>query len=127
MRESQKMRLDIALHTKIIDSIICIQRWFRSILQRRKYLMYRSAACTIQSYWRSHLSDKFTFKIRTEGKLFSIFDRKNTDFSITFVFSCCGHPVGVEGLFGEKDLSEAEEWSHFCSGKNQRQSCQSEL
>lgn len=62
MRESQKMRLDIKLHTKIIDSIIMIQRWFRSILQRRKYLNMRSAAVTIQSFWRmgtaqKHLSD----------------------------------------------------------------------
>ncbi|XP_055612970.1 unconventional myosin-IXb-like, partial [Uranotaenia lowii] len=58
MRESQKMRLDICLHTKIIDSIITIQRWFRSILQRKKYCQYRTAACTIQSYWRLYLKDK---------------------------------------------------------------------
>lgn len=58
MRESQKMRLDIKLHTKIIDSIILIQRWFRGILLKRKFLMYRSAAITIQSYWRMYLAQK---------------------------------------------------------------------
>ncbi|EDS32119.1 conserved hypothetical protein [Culex quinquefasciatus] len=70
MRESQKMRLDIRLHTKIIDSIITIQRWFRSILQRKKYCQYRSAACTIQSYWRLYVKEKqekFIRKIRTEA------------------------------------------------------------
>ena len=70
MRESQKMRLDISLHTKIIDSIICIQRWFRAILQRKKYCQYRNAACTIQSYWRDYLrekQEKFTRKIRNHA------------------------------------------------------------
>jgi myosin IX len=52
MRESQKMRLDIKLHTRIIESIISIQRWFRGILQRRKFLNLRTATVTIQSYWR---------------------------------------------------------------------------
>ncbi|XP_053668571.1 unconventional myosin-IXa-like [Anopheles marshallii] len=70
MRESQKIRLDISLHTKIIDSIICIQRWFRAILQRKKYCQYRTAACTIQSYWRDYLrekQEKFTRKIRNHA------------------------------------------------------------
>lgn len=52
MRENQKMRLDIRLHTKIIESIVCIQRWFRSILQRRKFLQQKQAAITLQSNWR---------------------------------------------------------------------------
>ncbi|XP_053672693.1 unconventional myosin-IXa-like [Anopheles nili] len=70
MRESQKMRLDISLHTKIINSIISIQRWFRAILQRKKYCQYRTAACTIQSYWRDYLrekQEKFTRKIRNHA------------------------------------------------------------
>lgn len=58
MRETQKMRLDIKLHTKIIDSIILIQRWFRVILQRKKFLLYKSAALTIQSYWRMSLAQE---------------------------------------------------------------------
>lgn len=52
MRENQKMRLDIRLHTKIIESIVCIQRWFRSILQRRKFIQQKQAVITLQSNWR---------------------------------------------------------------------------
>jgi hypothetical protein len=58
MRENQKMKLDIRLHTKIIESIVCIQRWFRSILQRRKFLQQRHAVVTIQSNWRMCLAQK---------------------------------------------------------------------
>lgn len=58
MRENQKMRLDIRLHTKIIESIVCIQRWFRSILQRRKFLLQRQAAVTLQSSWRMCMAQK---------------------------------------------------------------------
>lgn len=58
MRESQKMRLDVRLHTKIIDSIIRIQLWFRGILQRRKFTTHRTAAITIQSYWRMYVAQK---------------------------------------------------------------------
>lgn len=58
MRENQKMRLDIKLHTKIIESIVSVQRWFRSILQRRKYLQQRQAVVTIQSNWRMCMAQK---------------------------------------------------------------------
>lgn len=58
MRESQKMRLDIRLHQKIIDSIVMIQRWFRGILQRRKFVLFRSAAVTVQSFWRMCVAQK---------------------------------------------------------------------
>lgn len=58
MRENQKMRLDIRLHTKIIESIVSIQRWFRSILQRRKYLQQRQAVVTLQSGWRMYMAQK---------------------------------------------------------------------
>lgn len=58
MREHQKMKLDIRLHTKIIESIVCIQRWFRSILQRRKYLQQRQAVVTLQSNWRMCMAQK---------------------------------------------------------------------
>lgn len=63
MRENQKMRLDIKLHTKIIESIVSIQRWFRSILQRRKFLLQRQAVITIQSHWRMCMAQK-EFHIR---------------------------------------------------------------
>jgi hypothetical protein len=58
MRENQKMRLDIRLHTKIIESIVSIQRWFRAFHQRRKFLQFKQAAVTIQSYWRMCLAQR---------------------------------------------------------------------
>ncbi len=58
MRESQKMKLDIKLHTKIIESIICIQRWFRSIFQRQKFLYLKQATIVIQSNWRMCLAQR---------------------------------------------------------------------
>lgn len=56
MRESQKMSLDYKLHTKIIDSIIAIQRWFKAKSQREKFLSFRTAAIKIQSFWRMRLA-----------------------------------------------------------------------
>lgn len=58
MRESQKIRLDIKLHTNILDNIINIQRWFRSIIQRRKFLSIKTATVTIQSFWRMCLAQR---------------------------------------------------------------------
>lgn len=64
MRESQKMCLDYRLHTKIIDSIIMIQRWFKTIIQRNKFGLYRSAAIKIQSMWRMCLAQKSVAKLK---------------------------------------------------------------
>lgn len=58
MRESEKNSLDVRLHTRIIDSIIRIQRWFRGLLLRRKYLALRSSTIVIQSYFRMYLAQK---------------------------------------------------------------------
>lgn len=64
MRESQKMCLDYRLHTKIIDSIIMIQRWFKTTIQRNKFTLYRSAATKIQSLWRMCLAQKHVEKLK---------------------------------------------------------------
>jgi myosin-9 len=64
MRESQKIRLDIKLHEKIIRSIVTIQRWFRSILQRRKFLMMRSATVVIQSGWRMVIAQRQVMQLK---------------------------------------------------------------
>ncbi|KAK3911746.1 Unconventional myosin-IXa [Frankliniella fusca] len=58
LRECEKQKLDIKLHRQIIAAIISIQRWFRGILERRKFLRVREAALTIQSFWRLHLSER---------------------------------------------------------------------
>lgn len=64
MRESQKMCLDYRLHTKIIDSIIMIQRWFKTHIQRNKFQLYRLAATKIQSVWRMWLAQKNVEKLK---------------------------------------------------------------
>lgn len=64
MRESQKMRLDYKLHTKIIASIVKIQRWYKSKMQREKFVAFRSAAIRIQSYWRMRLAQNKLYQLR---------------------------------------------------------------
>lgn len=66
MRESQKINLDYKLHTKIIDSIIMIQRWFKSKMQREKFLSLRSAAIKIQSCWRVRLAQNKVYQMRVQ-------------------------------------------------------------
>lgn len=64
MRESQKMSLDYKLHTKIIESIIKIQRWFKSRIQRDKYIAWRSAAVRIQSWWRMNSAQMRLYRMK---------------------------------------------------------------
>lgn len=52
MRESEKYKLDCKLHQQIMTSIVTLQRWFRSYLERRRFLKTRSAVVVIQSYCR---------------------------------------------------------------------------
>lgn len=66
MRESQKMSLDYKLHTKIIESIIMIQRWFKTRIQKEKFAMCRSAAIKIQSYWRMHLAQMQLYRLKVQ-------------------------------------------------------------
>lgn len=54
------------LHKKIIESIVQIQRWFRGILQRRKFVLFRSAAITLQSFWRMCAAQKQFLVLRQE-------------------------------------------------------------
>lgn len=71
MRESQKMSLDYKLHTKIIASIVSIQRWFKSKLQREKFVSFRAAAIKIQSFWRMRLAQNkyYQLKVRTNAAI----------------------------------------------------------
>uniref|UniRef100_A0A336KNQ0 CSON011773 protein n=1 Tax=Culicoides sonorensis TaxID=179676 RepID=A0A336KNQ0_CULSO len=61
MRESQKVQLDIKLHTKIIISIRKIQKWFRRILKKKKCLKLNQSALTIQNAWKQHVIKKKEF------------------------------------------------------------------
>lgn len=48
LRESEKAKLDYRLHQAILASIVTIQRWFRSCIERRNFLSIRSAVVRIQ-------------------------------------------------------------------------------
>lgn len=64
LRECEKQKLDFKLHRQIIAAIISIQRWFRGILERRKFLRIKEAALTIQSFWRIHLAHRNKLHLR---------------------------------------------------------------
>ncbi|CAG7723273.1 unnamed protein product [Allacma fusca] len=64
LRESEKIKLDYFLHQQILSSITCIQRWYRSILERRHFLHVQHAVVTIQSYVRMFLAQKFVANLR---------------------------------------------------------------
>lgn len=48
MRESQKQILDSQLHQTILSRIIVIQRWYRTIYQRRHFVVFKAAVIRIQ-------------------------------------------------------------------------------
>jgi len=48
LRECEKLKLDYRLHQQIIAAIVTIQRWFRAILEHKKFQRMREAAITIQ-------------------------------------------------------------------------------
>ncbi|KAF6210863.1 hypothetical protein GE061_013974 [Apolygus lucorum] len=52
MRECEKVKLDYRLHQQIMASIVRIQRWYRTILERSRFIRMRNAAISIQAYWR---------------------------------------------------------------------------
>ncbi|KAL1117614.1 hypothetical protein AAG570_003929 [Ranatra chinensis] len=52
LRECEKVKLDYRLHQQIIASIVTIQRWFRAVLERARFLRLKAAAITIQAFWR---------------------------------------------------------------------------
>ncbi|XP_050441866.1 unconventional myosin-IXAb-like isoform X2 [Adelges cooleyi] len=66
LRECEKLKLDFKLHQQIMASIIIIQRWFRTLLQRRQFLRITWATETIQSWWRMILSQKLVNRMRMD-------------------------------------------------------------
>ncbi|KAJ0175182.1 hypothetical protein K1T71_009323 [Dendrolimus kikuchii] len=55
MRESEQTKLEYRLHQQIMASIITIQRWFRAVLERRRFLALRRASMVLQYYCRQWL------------------------------------------------------------------------
>lgn len=66
MRESQKIQLDIKLHTKIINSIRTIQLWFRKILKKHRYIVLNECAQVIQRSWKKYTARKYYIRLKLE-------------------------------------------------------------
>ncbi|KAK6631291.1 hypothetical protein RUM44_005817 [Polyplax serrata] len=66
LKESEKVKLDYRLHQQIMSAIVTIQRWFRACLDRKKFLKWREAVITIQSFWRSVLAQRLVNNLRMQ-------------------------------------------------------------
>ncbi|XP_065224768.1 unconventional myosin-IXAa-like isoform X2 [Planococcus citri] len=64
MRECEKLKLDYRLHQQIMASIVVLQRWFRVLIERRRFLRLRDAVTTLQSWWRMVSAQKLANKMR---------------------------------------------------------------
>ncbi|XP_059353222.1 unconventional myosin-IXb-like isoform X2 [Daphnia carinata] len=64
LRESEKAKLDYRLHQAILASIVTIQRWFRTCLERRNFLSIRRAVVRIQSYVRMIMAQRQVMNLR---------------------------------------------------------------
>ncbi|XP_027553809.1 unconventional myosin-IXa isoform X2 [Neopelma chrysocephalum] len=58
MKERERQLLQDLLHQEVLRRITLLQRWFRSLICRRQFLSLRSAAITIQRFWRGYQSRK---------------------------------------------------------------------
>lgn len=55
LRDSQHSLLQSRLHSEQVNKICILQRWIRGVLQRRHFVVQRSAAVIIQAAWRGYL------------------------------------------------------------------------
>ncbi|XP_072924591.1 unconventional myosin-IXb-like isoform X5 [Hemitrygon akajei] len=55
MKESERQKLQDVLHREVMRKILLLQNWFRTILERKRFLRMRRAAITIQAHFRSVL------------------------------------------------------------------------
>lgn len=54
MKEPERQKLQDTLHQAVIKKIILLQSLFRMVDDRRNFLRMKSAAVTIQAFWRSY-------------------------------------------------------------------------
>ncbi|OWF47559.1 Unconventional myosin-IXb [Mizuhopecten yessoensis] len=66
LRESEKMRLDEALHGAIMQRVVKIQRWFKTNLERQTFLKMRAACIVIQVCGRRFIAQRRLRRIRLE-------------------------------------------------------------
>ncbi|XP_029105096.1 unconventional myosin-IXb-like isoform X2 [Scleropages formosus] len=52
LKEPERQRLQDMRHKRVMDKILYLQRWFRAHLDRKQFLLMRSAAIVIQRHWR---------------------------------------------------------------------------
>lgn len=67
MRESEQTKLEYRLHQQIMASIITIQRWFRAVLERRRFLALRRASVVIQYFTRQWLTARQAAAVRLQA------------------------------------------------------------
>ncbi|XP_056022889.1 unconventional myosin-IXa-like isoform X5 [Ostrea edulis] len=66
LRESEKIFLDESLHSAIMLRVVRIQRWFKSILERRHFVALRTSCVVIQTMVRMYLSRQRRLKLRRQ-------------------------------------------------------------
>ncbi|XP_034541860.1 unconventional myosin-IXAa-like [Notolabrus celidotus] len=55
LREAERQRLQTSLHQEVLRRIVTLQRRFRAVLERKRFVDMRRATCVIQRWWRSCL------------------------------------------------------------------------
>ncbi|XP_022104697.1 unconventional myosin-IXa-like, partial [Acanthaster planci] len=75
LRESERLKLQEALHSHVLKRIITIQKWMRGILQRQSYLQMKYATLKLQCGVRGMISRKQLRALQRERerKLAAIF------------------------------------------------------
>ncbi|XP_071794480.1 unconventional myosin-IXb-like isoform X1 [Asterias amurensis] len=75
LRESERLKLQEALHNHVLKRIVTVQRWMRGILQRQRYLQIKYSTIVIQSGVRGMFSRRLLRQLQNERerKLAAIF------------------------------------------------------
>ncbi|ESP05442.1 hypothetical protein LOTGIDRAFT_102587 [Lottia gigantea] len=66
LRETEKMLLDEALHRAIMERVVRIQRWMKTIIERQLFVKLRWASLILQKYVRRFLAVKKLHQLRNE-------------------------------------------------------------
>ncbi|VDI28704.1 myosin IX [Mytilus galloprovincialis] len=64
LRETEKQRLDQALHVAIMERVIRVQRWFKTIFERRNYIKMRASIIVIQACVRMFLGKRRKLRLK---------------------------------------------------------------
>lgn len=116
MRESQKQKLDTQLHQTILSRIIVIQRWYRTIHQRRHFLNFRAMVVKIQCQVRCWLAQQKLNKLRIRHNAATFIQKMWRGHRVrkwyqNFHRALVGFQACARGkLFRQKFLVMQEEW-----------------